>query len=44
MNKITPEKFDRQGLTLVQIFAQPEPLSSLNPAKHPNARDRKRSR
>ena len=25
----------RQGLTLVHIFAQPEPFLSLKPAKHP---------
>ena len=35
-------KFDLgQGLTLVLIFAQPEPFLSLKPAKHPTKWDRK---
>jgi hypothetical protein len=33
-----------QGLTLVHIFAQPEPFSSLKPARHPITWDRKCSR
>jgi hypothetical protein len=33
-----------QGLTLVHIFAQPEPFLSLKPAKHPTTWDRKSSR
>ena len=33
-----------QGLTLVHIFAQPEPCLSLKPAKHPSTWDKKCSR
>ena len=35
---------DRQGLTLVHIFSQPQPFLSLKPAKHPNTWDKKCSR
>jgi hypothetical protein len=35
---------ERQGLTLVHIFAQPESFLSLKPAKHPNLWDKKCSR
>jgi len=34
----------QQGLTLVHIFAQPEPFWSLKPAKHPTTWDRNCSR
>ena len=44
----TPLGVDRrtrsQGLTLVHIFAQPEPFLSPKPAKHPTTRDQKCSR
>jgi hypothetical protein len=33
-----------QGLTLVHMFAQPQPFLSLKPAKHPTTWDRKCSR